>query len=298
MLEVIGYHEEHAAKQNNFQILKEAKEITFFRPDDPFIDDDTFEFLEKANKKYTIISNKEWKTFQLFLLLNSYLIQKPSINYNVNKDFILLANQPRPSRCMILDELSSLNLLENNLYSWLKPDLAMYPFKYFDNNKRVIDINNYNSVNQWLINIPSKAFKHTAWSVVLECDADNISDGYLTEKTFVPILLKRPFIVFGSPNTNKLLKDLGFDIFDDLIDYSFDNVCLEERVNQFARKVAKISKNNIYRDKCNHNFKNAFKIVKSKVAAPGCIVQDKWLEYFTAFCSQYRLPNKIREIYG
>jgi len=297
MLNIIGYHEEQLVKQNNFQLLKEAEEIIFFRPDDPFIDDDTFAFLEKANKKYTVISNKDWKTFQLFLLLNSSLTQNPSIDYAIEKDFVLLANQPRTSRCMILDKLSYLNLLEKNVYSWLKPESATYDFKYFNNKKKVIDIKNYNTVSQWFLDIPIKAFKHTAWSVVLECDADNISDGYLTEKTFIPILLRRPFIVFGSPNTNKLLKNLGFDIFEELIDYSFDNGCLEERVNQFVIQVAKISKNEVFKDKCDHNFKNAVKIVKNKIAAPDCIVQDNWLEYFNSFCFQYRIPNKIRELY-
>lgn len=44
----------------------------------------------------------------------------------------------------------------------------------------------------------------------------------LTEKTFLPISSKMPFIIVSVPNTLELLKDMGYKTFDGLIDESYD----------------------------------------------------------------------------
>lgn len=44
----------------------------------------------------------------------------------------------------------------------------------------------------------------------------------LTEKTFLPMSSKMPFIIASVPNTLELLKDMGYKTFDGLIDESYD----------------------------------------------------------------------------
>jgi hypothetical protein len=104
--------------------------------------------------------------------------------------------------------------------------------------------------------------------------------------------------VFGGINTNKLLKDLGFDIFEDVIDYSFDNGNLENRVDLFIKEVNKLTNTYYPDDKLEHNFKVALNIVKNKIASPDTIVSNKLLDYFDLFCKINQVPNKIKDLYG
>jgi len=45
----------------------------------------------------------------------------------------------------------------------------------------------------------------------------------MTEKTWKPIVYKRPFLLLGVPEINQTLKDLNFELYDEIFDYSFDN---------------------------------------------------------------------------
>lgn len=55
----------------------------------------------------------------------------------------------------------------------------------------------------------------------------------LSEKVFKAILAKQMFILVASPNAIEFLRTLGFDVFDDIIDHSYD-VILDTRERIFA----------------------------------------------------------------
>lgn len=293
---IIGFHQAEKTKENNYEILRNTDSLEFFCPDDQELDEDIIIFLKSNNIDYSCIVNKDWKTFHLFVSVNNFLIQKPYYKKSEKdiKTFTLLVNDPSSHRCAIIDKLAENDLLKDNFYSWLQPEKANYNFKFFDNKKNVLDIESYIMVN-YMQNYPLKCYKNSNWSVVLECYH---SDAYLTEKTFLPILFKRPFIVFGAPNSNKLLKDLGFDIFDEIIDYSFDSGELDNRVDQFVKEVGKLSNTYYPEDKLKHNFKVALNIVKNKIASPDTEVSNKLLDYFDLFCKINQVPNKIKDLYG
>ena len=46
---------------------------------------------------------------------------------------------------------------------------------------------------------------------------------FITEKTWKPIAAQQLFLVFGNPGTVQTLRMLGVDVFDDVIDHSYDN---------------------------------------------------------------------------
>lgn len=295
-IKFIGFHQIKKTKENNYEILRNASDLEFFCPDDQCLDEDIAKFLETNNIDYSCIENKDWKTFFLFVSVNNFLLQKPYYK-KIEKDiktFTLLVNAPRPDRCAIIDKFAENDLLKDNYYSWLQPEKAKFNFKFFDNKKKVLDIESYRAVN-YMHNYPIKYYKNSNWSIVLECYHD---DSYLTEKTFLPILFKRPFIVFGAPNTNKLLKDLGFDIFEDLIDYSFDKGDLNNRTSLFVKEVGKLTNTYHPKDKLEHNFKVALNIIKNKIASPGIAVSNKLLNYFDLFCKINQVPNKVKDLYG
>ena len=66
---------------------------------------------------------------------------------------------------------------------------------------------------------------------------------FLSEKTFRPINHGRLFLIIGSPQVEKNLQSLGFDIFEDIIDKSYDNLSSYMRVDAVFRSLAQLLEN-------------------------------------------------------
>ena len=80
--------------------------------------------------------------------------------------------------------------------------------------------------------------------IVLETlyDAEQSGGAFLTEKTFKPIRHAQPFVVFGTVDTLKTLRGLGYQVFDDLLDNSYD--CELDNTKRFRKTVAAIQQLN------------------------------------------------------
>lgn len=96
-------------------------------------------------------------------------------------------------------------------------------------------------------------YDSTFFSLVLETNINNNSI-FITEKTFKPIQYFHPYMVMGSKNSLKLMKDWGFQTFENLFDESYD----EEE--DFIKKV-KIIQDNIE----NFNYSPYDSITKEKL---------------------------------
>lgn len=70
-------------------------------------------------------------------------------------------------------------------------------------------------------------YDNTDYSIVLETYWANTN--FLTEKSFKPIIAQHPFINLGN-STTALLKRLGFDVFDDVLDLQYDSMPTEEKI--------------------------------------------------------------------
>jgi hypothetical protein len=102
----------------------------------------------------------------------------------------------------------------------------------------------------------------------LVCES-NLTHGLsMTEKTFKPIFYEKPFISIASKNYYRKLKELGFELYDEIFDYSFDDKNLEIRINSILDQVKNIlsfDKNycqkiiNSISNKINHNKKTLLK---------------------------------------
>ena len=53
-------------------------------------------------------------------------------------------------------------------------------------------------------------------------DADQSGGTFLTEKTFKPIKHGQPFVIAGCAGSLQVLRDLGYRVFDSVIDNSYD----------------------------------------------------------------------------
>jgi hypothetical protein len=70
---------------------------------------------------------------------------------------------------------------------------------------------------------------------------------FITEKTFRPILLEQPFICLGAVNQNLDLVKYGFELYDEIFDYSFDSKPnLEDRIKGIIENLNKIKDEDYY----------------------------------------------------
>lgn len=93
-----------------------------------------------------------------------------------------------------------------------------------------------NSLAQWNVLRHNWSLHWESWPSVFEV-TEATTDSYIhlvtestigpavfvTEKTWRPIAYEQLFLVFGNPGTIEFLRNQGVDVFDDLIDHSYDN---------------------------------------------------------------------------
>ncbi len=109
--------------------------------------------------------------------------------------------------------------------------------------------------------LPKESF-NTCCDIVLESYFDGPI--FFTEKLWKEFIFKRPFLMIGSRGMNHSLKELGFELYDEIFDYSFD---LEShditRLTKFWDQIKKYidlnpcdfqKKLDVLQDKINYNF--------------------------------------------
>jgi GDP-L-fucose synthase len=80
-----------------------------------------------------------------------------------------------------------------------------------------------NSIYSDVMNTTKSHYSKTLFNIVTETTCSDSSCS-LTEKSFKPLANCHPFIIIGDRFVHNKLKELGFELYDDLIDYSFDMI--------------------------------------------------------------------------
>jgi len=212
--------------------------------------------------------------------------KRGSLNFYENPsnsgDFSLLPNKQRNILHKYHFEIANVQLKKiiknyKNYQYILKTDCQGY------------DIEIFNSLE-------NKLLEKTLWSVIVESSG---MEDFLSEKIVSPLLAQRPFLYLSSPKTLKFLKSLGFDVFDDIIDISYDvEYDLVKRTQMFSEQVSKIS--NLDSDslsdelthRCEKNFKNVFNLVKTQN------LSDDLSKCLDIIFNIERIPNKVKKLYN
>jgi len=170
--------------------------------------------------------------------------------------YINLNNKSRYHRCLMMDKLCENNLMDVGLNSWnmLSTDritssddfnlcYTSYIFKCWKEKK--INIDDFN-VDKCIVDEYSKKLLQPNSLLALVTETFHRTN-FITEKTFRPIFLEQPFIAFGGKNQNKELVNLGFELYDEIFDYSFDSLdSLEGRADGIVDNLKKIKDENYY----------------------------------------------------
>lgn len=209
-----------------------AKEIRDANPDfiichnfvDPAIDK-VQEIIKLSGIPYIILGNSSQCRIDFWaivcgLYFQDYKNSELEINLTAKK-FICLNRKPHPHRKLLvkllqdygIDKFGHISLggtlqldTEFTLDQGIGDDLP-------NNNPILNDICSLGDIDIW---------KNSCLCIVTETvfstrDPENF---FISEKTWKPIIGLRPFFIYGQPNLRQYLKLQGFDIFDDLIDYT------------------------------------------------------------------------------
>lgn len=145
----------------------------------------------------------------------------------------------RPHRCWMIDMLAKHNLLDIGNVSWNKLNKSNYNFKYW--NEQIIKLkDSYNDDNKNQYDLPDRKYKVSTFDLVSETSVDVI---FYTEKTWKPIIRGKAFIIYGAPGINMQLKEYGYRLFENVIDYSFDSISDPlERAEAIAKQLKNLAK--------------------------------------------------------
>lgn len=209
---------------------------------------------------------------------------KNSLNNNGFSNLLLSLNRrPHYHRCIMMDYLAKYKISESISYTWStdEPIIGNYKFKWW-----TPSINMF-SMDSDVYNCKDVLHGNPAFHLVTESQVDKIS---FSEKVFKPLLSGIPFLVFGAHGFHKKLQEYGFELYDEIFNYSFDLIFDDNnRAMGIAQNFSKLKNKNyqeivhsIY-NKVERNRNHALDIFYNKKFIP-----NELNEIFTKFIK----PNK------
>lgn len=149
--------------------------------------------------------------------------------------YITLNNISKNHRCLMMDLLAKHNLIDKGAIAWrdirrncddirhtFSDDMTdslycNYLYKYWKPKRMILDQNINDKFFQETMPVE---YNQSFMQLVAESDDEIV---FYSEKTATPILLNKPFLIVGAKGYHTGLKNRGFELYDEIFDYSFDN---------------------------------------------------------------------------
>jgi len=184
-------------------------------------------------------------------------IDKPNDIKNFDKLYIIMNKAPKYHRALFMDLLYKEDMFKDGYLIYR--ELSAYKFKYWQQEVLLLDQKDSSQLfNQEIV--PSE-YNKAMFQIVPETHENFF---FLTEKTSIPLFFEKPFVVVGCKNFHKHLSELGFKLYDELFDYSFDSIeDINTRYETLVKSIKTISINfdlNCLRNKLNFNKKVAINL--------------------------------------
>ena len=196
-----------------------------------------------------------WPTY--FLVWNGTKVAYPALSKLLNFPdaqhqqlhnlFIVKNRVAKPHRVLLLNELAKRDLLkvkphEPN-FTMLDPheeiehilyEVADEPDQYYKHGQTLP-----NHEPEELYEKNPVVYENTLIDVVSET---SMVSTFRTEKCVWPIVYMKPFMIMGAKNINHNLQKFGFELYDELIDYSFDTLeSPRDRIVAIADELQRLS---------------------------------------------------------
>lgn len=215
---LFGFLADHYRDLKDSSIEHNGTEIGLLNTDD---------YLNSQKKKFFLSYNKNTtKTFRIQLIL--WLIKNRLIDDSYVS--VLIKNNNFSKRELESKEIELL-------------DLSEYYDKFDSMGFNILDWDYPNNQNDVFSNLKYTTKSHyadTYFNIITETSFENNSLN-LTEKSFKALANCHPFLIIGDLHSNKYLESLGFELYNDIIDYSFDSIVdNQKRLNDVFGEIRKI----------------------------------------------------------
>ena len=164
-------------------------------------------------------------------------LDKPQSIKNFDRLFITMNKAPKFHRALFMDLLYKHRLFKDGYLIYR--ELSRYNFQYWKQEVLLLDQKDQNILfNQEIVPLE---YNKSLFQIVTESHENYF---FLTEKTAIPLFFEKPFIVVGNKHFHKQLKEFGFALYDELFDYSFDDIDdITLRYETLVKSISKISYN-------------------------------------------------------
>lgn len=236
---------------NLFKSYKSDKKLPFFR----------FLLLNCRTRKHRFyICYKLWKKDPDFFKHVSFSLSKQTVAQLINCDSYTVRDAQQTDfnyfieryRAELLDIENFIKLLPSYTVfdsEFIKKE--MYKIYYGNEHREQICSNLHEQdifykLNHWK-HLSEETFSKTGIHIVTETLADfknteKMQYMFVTEKTFKPILFKKPFIIVGQKGILQHLRDCGYKTFNSLWDESYDTINdSQERYDKIIEVILKLS---------------------------------------------------------
>lgn len=229
-----------------------------------------------------------WKTLWInwgeLCLRNNFDYKKLHDNLVFDHSFICLNNKSHFHRCCLVDNIIGAGIADkgvltlNNFNNNKTPEKnTWFPWKHHDGSFIALNDQFFEKQDSFVIcEEVNNSFLHIIGEATTTVP-------FLTEKTLKPLMFKRPFVVLGHQKFNKLLKDLGFELYEEIIDYSYDEIDDEYlRAQSIIDNVKSMCQtqnlNSLYdklKPKLDYNYNRAIDIINDKSYIPESLA-ERW----------------------
>lgn len=243
------------------------------------------EFYKKdPNFNLSNIKILSFPTHLLHITYTSFICNNQNIEIikpEFDKIFLNFNGKPHYHRCLTVDKLFEHDLVKYGKVSWnsLKGATSdgtyvthSYEFKFWE--EKIMKADNYSGFEITTDILEPRTFM----SVVSESTEDLF---FVTEKTFRSLLIGQIFYCIGGKGQNLKLKEFGFQLYDEIFDYSLDlENSIEQRVNGVVMNIKKLIGADLYSlynkvlPKIEYNQKLCFEYLKNDPFIPEKIVSS------------------------
>jgi hypothetical protein len=158
-----------------------------------------------------VYSETEYKS-----LSNTFIQDITTLNYKHH--FISMNRRAHNHRQEMIDLLSMYDLLDTNAISW--HNHVPYPYDYKFWTPKILELDrSFITEGNNQHKVPKEYYESFAQLVVESTSTEAM---FITEKTVVPLLYGKPFIVASCKGFHRYLQELGFQMYDEIFNYDFD----------------------------------------------------------------------------
>lgn len=168
------------------------------------------------------ISVESWPLYWAYRTKDNIMFDTYDPAAQKDKLFVSLNNRGHPHRCMLIDRIFQRGLDQCGYITWndLEDSASDYKFKYFHGDQmQLTEPDNPDDHTPYHQYLPPLEYSSAAFALISETTLEHKD---ISEKTFTAIFYRKPFIIQGHPGIHQLLTNYGFELYDEYIDYSFD----------------------------------------------------------------------------